>query len=422
MRLPYLLVSDSTGDIFEIPELSMAASSLDAPVLPGPDNLIPMPRSSLLFTLPGRAAMGYDPGGRLVTITEYGGKRVFPVAAFMPPGYLRTLHCAYAELPGAPRLPLYCYAAVGWKNERFYVAGTRIDRRLCHEIADSILPEVDRKAAALLARHPRNRLVAHLVHNCVLKYRCPNACNLTLNKGECPVPISPACNASCIGCISRQPKSAGFPSSQHRIDFVPTVTEILDYAVPHCASAPRPIVSFGQGCEGEPLLQEELVEEAIRGIRLRTKRGTININTNASIPAAIRRLCRAGLNSMRVSLNSAQEGFYGTYYRPAGYSFEDVRESIRIAKRLGAWVSLNYLVFPGFTDDPSEIKALKELLRDSRIDMLQTRNLNVDPQWFCREMNFRGLTGNAIGMPQWVNCIRKAFPKVRLGYFNPASV
>ncbi len=422
MRIPCLLVSDCAGDIFEIPELSMAGSSLDAPVLPGLDSLIPMPRSSLLFTLPGRAAMGYDFSGRLVTITEYGGRRVFPVAAFMPPGYLRTLHCAYTELLGAQRLPLYCYAAVGWKNGRFYVAGTRIDRRLCHEIADSALPEVDRKAAALLTRHPRNRLIAHLVHNCVFKYRCPNACNLALNKGECPIPISRACNASCIGCISLQPKNAGFPSSQHRIDFVPTVKEILDYVVPHCASARRPVISFGQGCEGEPLLQEGLIEEAIRGIRLRTKRGAININTNASIPGAVERLCRAGLNSMRVSLNSAQEEFYKAYYRPRGYSFEDVKESIRIAKRQDVWVSLNYLVFPGFTDHHSEINALKELLRGGRIDMLQTRNLNIDPQWFCREMNFKGLTGNALGMVQWVNCIRKAFPKVRLGYFNPASV
>ena len=40
------------------------------------------------------------------------------------------------------------------------------------------------------------------------------------------------------------------------------------------------------------------------------------------------RLAEAGLTSMRVSLNSARDELYERYYRPSGYSFDDVRERI----------------------------------------------------------------------------------------------
>lgn len=423
MKTPFCAVCDNDGRIFEIPGLLMAGASMGSPVLPDRDSLIPLPPSSVFYSLPGRSAIGWDPAQeKFVSIKEYRGTQVFPVAAFMPPGYVRTLHCACEESAGAPRLPLFCYTAVGWKNDRFYAAGNRIDRGLRHEIPDPALTAIAARGRAMLRRHTGNRLVSHLVSNCVLRYRCPNACNMVLGKWECPVPVSGACNAACIGCISKQPADAGFPASQHRLDFVPTVKEILDYVVPHLKEAALPIASFGQGCEGEPLLQAVLIEESIRGIRAGTGRGTINLNTNASLPRAVERLCAAGLDSMRVSLNSAQEGFYNAYYRPKNYSFDDVVESIMIAKRHRIWVSLNYLVFPGFTDHPSEFSALKKLLRSTRVDMVQARNLNIDPGWFIREMGLQKLAGKPLGMVPWINGIRKEFPKVKLGYFNPPAL
>ena len=133
-------------------------------------------------------------------------------------------------------------------------------------------------------------------------------------------------------------------------------------------------------------------------------------------------MCKAGLNSMRVSLNSAQAHFYHAYYRPAGYSFDDVCESLSIAKRHGLWVSLNYLVFPGFTDHRAETVALKKLLRRFAIDMIQTRNLNIDPQWYCTELGLENLRGKRTGMVGWVGEIKSAFPDVKIGYFNPDRV
>ena len=94
----------------------------------------------------------------------------------------------------------------------------------------------------------------------------------------------------------------------------------------------------------------EAIEEAIKIIRQKTEKGVINLNTNASKPEVVKRLFKAGLNSIRVSINSAQEKYYSRYYKPQGYKFNDVLKSIKIAKGAGGFVSLNYLVIPGFTD------------------------------------------------------------------------
>jgi len=111
-------------------------------------------------------------------------------------------------------------------------------------------------------------------------------------------------------------KESGFCSSQHRLDFIPTVKEIEEYVLPHLQKAPNPIASFGQGCEGEPLLKVNLIEESIKRIRSQTSRGILNINTNASLPKAIERICIAGINSMRVSLIRPRKNIYTTYYQP----------------------------------------------------------------------------------------------------------
>jgi pyruvate-formate lyase-activating enzyme len=422
MKLPNLIVCDAAGNAIEIPRLRMAVSSNGRPRVPDERSLVPLPASGVLFSMPSRIPAGYDPAsGKIVFVNEYRGEPVFAAAAFMPPGYMQTFSCAYREMPGAPRLPLYCYTAVGWMNNRFYAAGNRIDRQLRHEIPDELLNQIDASGVRMVKRFPRNRLVEHLVNKCVHAYRCPNACNLVLGRWECPIPVSRECNAACLGCISRQPKSSRVPSTQHRLDFVPTSREIAEYVIPHLKSAANPIASFGQGCEGEPLLQARLIEESIMKIREGTKRGSINLNTNASRPEVVECLCAIGLNSMRVSLNSAQRSYYHAYYRPKGYSFDDVVESIVIAKRSKVWVSLNYLVFPGFTDSRPEFAALKRLLKKTGIDMIQTRNLNIDPVWYSESLGLGRQRSNPIGMVNWISEIRKEFPKVRLGYFNPAA-
>jgi hypothetical protein len=56
------------------------------------------------------------------------------------------------------------------------------------------------------------------------------------------------------------------------------------------------VVSFGQGCEGDPLMAARVIGPAIRLIREQTLDGTINMNTNASLPHILKPAagCRAG--------------------------------------------------------------------------------------------------------------------------------
>ncbi|MCK4447981.1 MAG: radical SAM protein, partial [Candidatus Marinimicrobia bacterium] len=267
-----------------------------------------------------------------------------------------------------------------------------------------------------LKRYSDNRLAEHLIKNCALTYGCPAAQNYLLDRWEMPLPTSRTCNSECLGCISLQ-KSTGICSSQFRIDFTPTAEGIIEIAVPHIETAPYPVVSFGQGCEGEPLMNPQLLIDAIKGIREKTNKGTINLNTNASRPDIIGKLLGVGLDSMRVSLNSSRPEYYYRYFKPLNYTFEDVLKSIEIMKCKGGFVSINLFVFPGFTDQPDEIEALESLISDYGIDMIQWRNLNIDPELYWEEINPPAQDG--IGIKKMIEYFKKAFPKLRYGYFNP---
>jgi len=72
------------------------------------------------------------------------------------------------------------------------------------------------------------------------------------------------------------------------------------------------------------------------------------------------------------------------YYRPKGFSLADAQESIRLMKKANRHVSLNYFILPGFSDDPEEFASLCDLIADCRPDLIQLRNLNMDPEWYCR--------------------------------------
>ncbi|MDE1192974.1 MAG: exonuclease domain-containing protein [Arachidicoccus sp.] len=61
-------------------------------------------------------------------------------------------------------------------------------------------------------------------------------------------------------------------STQDRLTFKPLPEEIVEFTVPHLLNAPFPIISFGQGCEGEPLLMWETIRKSIIDIRKYTQR------------------------------------------------------------------------------------------------------------------------------------------------------
>jgi wyosine [tRNA(Phe)-imidazoG37] synthetase (radical SAM superfamily) len=420
-KMPHLVCANEAGEIIDLPDFSMTGKSGVHFVSPRLSELIPLPEGSDLFALPGRKPVGLDPSGKKpVAVAEDPRRPGFPVravAAFMAPAHTALYSAAFKKTGRhAPTLPLFAYTAVGWLDGNFWVTGFRSDPDPRQDADRFDQRRINARTMARLRKWPHNRLVQHL-GRCSLSYRCPAARNYFLGRWEAPVPSSPACNASCVGCISLQ-TSGCCPSTQDRIAFVPSVDEIVEMAVPHLSRAPRPIISFGQGCEGEPLLQAEVIERAIRKIRQITSRGTINLNTNASLPDHLGRLGRAGLDSIRVSMNSAQEEKYRLYYRPKGFSLNDVKESMKVMKRQKKFISINYFILPGFTDDPGETRAFFDLVEECRPDLIQLRNLNMDPEWYLQTVRHKPAESTA-GITSWLNMLRNTFPGLRFGYFNP---
>lgn len=411
---PYILYSDGNGNIFEDKSLYVTGrSGWEAMPIPD-DQWIQLPEGGSLYELPGRKGIGIDVSTGEMRLCDKG----WAVAAFIPPAHTGFFLAAYETAADAPTLPLFCYTAVGWHDEKFYVPATRIEPDIRQECSGYDQPAIDRGTAKLLQAYPQNRLVKHLMENCCQTYQCPAARNFALGRWECPVPASPACNANCVGCISLQPDEEPIVSTQDRLQFKPTPEEIVEFTVPHLESAPYPIISFGQGCEGEPLLMWETIRDAIIEIRKHTSKGSININTNGSKPDAVRALCAAGLNSMRVSTNSARREIYMPYYRPNNYDFDDIVESLKIMHDHGGWTSINYFVFPGMTDSVAEYEALRKLIRTTGLNMIQWRNFNIDPDWYLGKIGVAD-TGECLGMPQLQQLIRAEFPDLRFGYFNP---
>ena len=184
----------------------------------------------------------------------------------------------------------------------------------------------------------------------------------------------------------------------------------------HLEQAPDAIISFGQGCEGEPLTEYKLIADSIKGIREQTQQGTINLNTNGSRPEQVRRIAESGLDSIRISLNSARPEFYRAYYRPRGYDFKDVVESITLSRDMSLYTMINYLVFPGISDQEAEIEALMDLIEQTGINFIHLKNLNIDPQYYLDKMP--KTMSPRIGMRQAKTMLKEDFPDLELGYFN----
>ena len=381
--------------------------------LPKETELIKLPAGSTLFYLPQRQAVGFDPGEKQFEILDkFKGREVFAVSAFPIPAFLRLYNPACITKT-KKTLPLWAYAACGYYKGNFYIAAKRIDKRVRQSPRFYDKRSVSKQVRVFLKKYPENRLYRHLA-NCALNYNCLAAKNLFLQRWEAPLPTARSCNARCIGCLSHQESDC--TSSHQRISFRPRVDEVSEVMANHLKVARQAIVSFGQGCEGEPLLESDLIAKSIIKVRERVMRGTININTNASIPKKIEMLCRAGIDSFRVSLNSPDEKFYNLYFRPKGYKFSDLLKSIAIAKKYKKFVSINLFVFPGFSDSSEQIKSLVRFVKNTGIDMIQWRNLNIDPNYYLKHIPYKKLK------PQGVLClldtIKKEFPGLKQGYFN----
>ncbi len=407
----HLLYADAGGGLYEEPELTALGLNGRQAVL-ADAQWIDLPAGGEVVSLPGRAPLGFaEAQGELEVVEE-----AVAVAAILPVGYTRTLLPGY-ERQDRRELPLFGYTAVGSDGERLKVAALPTDEDLKWNPLYYNGNDLPQRIAELRQACLANRILEQLA-KCALEYHCLTAQNIFYRRWEAGIPVSPVCNCDCLGCISQQPAEC-CPAPQSRIRFVPEVREVVELAAPHLAEAGEAIVSFGQGCEGEPSLQADLLAGAIAAIRARTGRGTININSNAGDRRAIERLVAAGLDSIRVSLFSAVPEHYNWYHRPQGYGVADVVASLRHAAAHGVQTSLNLLLFPGFTNQRRQTEALYRLIAETGLFQIQLRNLNLDPEKLDSLLPDEEMPEIA----EWLADLRRNFPRLQIGnYSRPKPV
>ena len=126
---PFILYSDGEGNIFEDNTLyACGRSGWDALPVDESDWIL-LPEGGQLYELPGRRGIGIDVETGEMRICEKG----WAVAAFIPPAHTGLYIAAYETLPEAPTLPLFCYTAAGWQDEKIYVPAVRIEKDIRQE-------------------------------------------------------------------------------------------------------------------------------------------------------------------------------------------------------------------------------------------------------------------------------------------------
>ena len=399
--------ADEDGNILDAPGMLGMGRIGSENVLLKPDDLIKLPDSADLMLMPDHLAVGQTADGEVMPISG------LAVAAILPAGYTRTYLPAYERAEDATRLPLYGYTAVVVYKDELYCAAIYTDENDKWDPVHYNTKELKNLVKRTKKDLPNNRIVEQ-VGGCSLNWHCCTAQNLFYRRWECGIPTSPVCNANCFGCISLQPAEC-CPSPQERIKFKPTPEEIAEVGIYHLSVAPDGIISFGQGCEGEPSLAADNIAAGIKLIRAKTKKGQINMNSNVGWTEGVKKIIDAGLDSLRVSIISAREEGYDAYYR-ASYHLNNVKESIRYALDKGVYVSLNLLYFPGFNDREEELAAWQAFFRELPVQMIQVRNLNIDPDAFLARMPPR--QGRILGTKHFLKILHEEFPQLIIGSFS----
>lgn len=406
-----LVYADKQGNVFDHPDFVALARSGDMIVEIMEEELIPLPNGATLVSLPFTKPVGIDP--------DTGEMQVLPgdlqaVGALLPQGFTRLCLPGYVKADKNEKLPLFGYTAVVWKDGGFYVTAEQCDDPSKWDPLNCDRRELGIQVERLLAKYPENRLYKHL-SNCALGYECLTSSNTFLGRWEGAVPVSYSCNAGCFGCISEQPDDSGFVAPQTRMNFKPTVDEVVEIMLEHLRE-PDSIISFGQGCEGEPSTQAKIIVEAMKRVRSQTSLGYININTNAGLTDFMRAIVDAGLDLMRVSTISALDEHYNAYYKPRGYTLKNVEKSLRYAADKGVYTSINYLIFPGVTDREEEIEAMIDFAKRTDLKLIQMRNLNIDPESYLSIIP--KAKGEIYGMKQMLEIFREELPNVVIGSYT----
>ena len=408
------LYSEKNGKILEDEQLSFLGRSGLQWIEAEERDMIPLPDGCSLVMMPGHFPVGIDSESMVSCreMTPHGAQAV-AMACLLPQGFTRTLLPATVAPREAAEIPILGYTAVARGEGRLMAAAIPTDEHRKWHPGQYNTPDLEQIVSSRLNQFPENRILRQLAH-CSLHYSCFTAQNIYYQRWEGGIPTTATCNARCLGCISQGHTSV--PSPQERLGFKPSVEEIVEVALHHLNAASEGIVSFGQGCEGDPSLNADLIASSIKITRNITDQGCININTNAGYTAGVKKVVDAGLDAIRVTLLSALKRDYLAYHRPVNYSFSDVVHSISYACDNGVYGSVNLLTIPGFTDSEEQIEAVLQLVENTGVPMIQLRNLNIDPDTFFAAIPPRS---RALGIKQMIEIFRQAGIRVA-SYSHPA--
>lgn len=411
------LYANQKGEVLEHPRFGMLGRTGMEWVEPEREEMISLPQGASLVSIPGHIPVAFDNDQVKTFRSALNCQTTQAVAALLPQGFTRTLLPAYVSPENLQDIPLMGYAAVGFKNDKIWVAAVQSDEHRKWHPRYYNTAGLPGRINRMLKKYPDNRIVRQLAY-CSLQYSCYTAQNIFYGRWEGGIPTMTACNAGCIGCISESHIKVDSP--QQRLEFQPSIQEISQLGLEHLAHAREGIISFGQGCEGEPSLNADTLAQAIIIVREQCQQGTININSNAGYTKGIKQLCQAGLDAMRVTIFSCREENYNSYHRPRNYCLEDVENSIKHAKDQGVRVSLNLLTFPGFTDREEELEALLVFVQKNNVDMIQLRNLNIDADLLFKHIP---AGGEILGINNFIHLLKQELPSLAIGsYSHPVKV
>ncbi|MDY6820353.1 MAG: radical SAM protein [Deferribacterota bacterium] len=405
-----LVYAAKDGSIIDEPSYYTVATTAEFDFVPPENDYIDIPNTSKIFYIPDSIPLGYNKKRMHIENIKKGNS----LSAFLPPGYLRLYLPAYKRKEGSKYLPFYAYCHIAAKGDKLVVPAIKIDDDSKWNPANyDFTPNFVNVVKPVLKKFENNKIVNQL-SKCALEYGCTAAKNFFLGQYEAPIPTSNRCNCSCLGCISFSDRHLVVP--HNRLTFTPTAKEIVEVALYHGDNEKDTLVSFGQGCEGDPIMVVDVICKAVKEIKAKNKNITINFNSNCSKPEKIKQLIDAGIDSIRVTLFSADNYLYNVYHKPADYSFEDVLKSLDIMSNSDVFLSLNLLVFPGITDRLEEIKALEKLLDNYRIDLIQWRNLNIDKYLLFDNIKLK--KDEILGLKNLLKRLKRKYKHLQHGYFN----
>lgn len=189
-----LVFADEEGQVREYPGWAMTGRLGEQLVEPTAEEVIPLPAGATLVLLPQRYPVGINPAGQFKAVTEHplirGRQKLAAVGALLPQGYTRTLVPGFIREKGAPVLPLFGYAAVGFKDGQFWVAALKTDEDRTWNPKYYNTVDLSEKVAAKLSRFPENRVLGQLAR-CAQEYACFTAQNLFYGRWEAGIPFSP---------------------------------------------------------------------------------------------------------------------------------------------------------------------------------------------------------------------------------------